>query len=185
MKTALFVDFDNIFLSLRSEGGEPAALRFANDPARWIRWLESTLLRHDEDEAAQRKRRILVRTCYLNPSRHGRFRSAFTAAAFRVVDCPSVTSLGKNSADIHMVMDILDTLASPTHLDEFIILSGDADFRPVLLRLRAHDRRTVLLTVGPSSAAYEGASDYVIRSEDFLEKALGFRAAAPPTEVPN
>ncbi|MEZ4406634.1 MAG: NYN domain-containing protein [Polyangiales bacterium] len=184
MKTALFVDFDNIFLSLRSEGGEPAALRFANDPARWIRWLEATLLRHDEDEAAQRKRRILVRTCYLNPSRHGRFRSAFTAAAFRVVDCPSVTSMGKNSADIHMVMDILDTLASPTHFDEFIILSGDADFRPVLLRLRAHDRRTVLLTVGPSSAAYEGASDYVIRSEDFLEKALGFRTGAQSTEVP-
>jgi hypothetical protein len=180
LKTALFVDFDNIFLSLRNEASEAIALRFANDPGRWIKWLESTALRHDEEEGAHRKRRTLIRNCYLNPGPHGRFRSAFTSAAFRVIDCPSVTMQGKNSADIHMVMDILDTLASATHIDEFIIFSGDADFRPVLLRLRAYDRRTVILTVGPSSAAFEGASDYVIRSDDFIEKGLGFAATPAP-----
>lgn len=183
LKTALFVDFDNIFLSLRNEGGESIALRFANDPGRWIKWLEATALRHD-DEGSHGKRRTLIRNCYLNPSRHGRFRSAFTSAAFRVIDCPSVTMQGKNSADIHMVMDILDTLASVTHIDEFIIFSGDADFRPVLLRLRAFDRRTVILTVGPSSAAFEGASDYVIRSDDFIEKGLGFAAMPAPAIAP-
>jgi len=184
MKTALFVDFDNIFLSLRNEVGEAVALRFANDPGRWIRWLESTALRHDEEEGAHRKRRTLIRNCYLNPSPHGRFRSAFTSSAFRVIDCPSVTMQGKNSADIHMVMDVLDTLANVTHIDEFIIFSGDADFRPVLLRLRAFDRRTVILTVGPSSAAFEGASDYVIRSDDFVEKGLGFASAPAPAATP-
>jgi len=182
LKTALFVDFDNIFLSLRNEGGESIALRFANDPGRWIKWLEATALRHDDD-GSHGKRRTLIRNCYLNPSRHGRFRSAFTSAAFRVIDCPSVTMQGKNSADIHMVMDILDTLAGATHIDEFIIFSGDADFRPVLLRLRAYDRRTVILTVGPSSAAFEGASDYVIRSDDFIEKGLGFAATPAPAAV--
>lgn len=180
LKTALFVDFDNIFLSLRNEAGEAIALRFANDPGRWIKWLEATALRHEEEEGAHRKRRTLIRNCYLNPGPHGRFRSAFTSAAFRVIDCPSVTMQGKNSADIHMVMDVLDTLANVTHIDEFIIFSGDADFRPVLLRLRAYDRRTVILTVGPSSAAFEGASDYVIRSDDFIEKGLGFATTPSP-----
>ncbi len=182
MKTALFVDFDNIFLSLRNEGGEAIALRFANDPARWVRWLESSALRHAADDSTPRKRRTLVRLCYLNPSRHGRFRSAFTSSAFRVIDCPSVTMQGKNSADIHMVMDILDALGGATHFDEFIIFSGDADFRPVLLRLRERDRRTVILTVGPSSTAFEAASDFVIRSDDFIEKALGF---ASTTSAPS
>jgi len=83
MKTALFVDFDNIFLSLRNEVGEAVALRFANDPGRWITWLESTALRHDEEEGAHRKRRTLIRNCYLNSSPQGRFRSAFTSSAFR------------------------------------------------------------------------------------------------------
>jgi len=184
MKTALFVDFDNIFLSLRNEVGEAVALRFANDPGRWIKWLESTTLRHDNEEGTHRKRRTLIRNCYLNPGPHGRFRSAFTSSAFRVIDCPSVTMQGKNSADIHMVMDILDTLTNVTHIDEFIIFSGDADFRPVLLRLRAYDRRTVILTVGPSSAAFEGASDYVIRSDDFIEKGLGCAASASSAALP-
>ena len=35
-------------------------------------------------------------------------------------------------------------LTHDTYFDEFIILSGDADFTPVLHRLRAHARRTVI-----------------------------------------
>jgi uncharacterized LabA/DUF88 family protein len=80
---------------------------------------------------------------------YGRFRPFFTRAAFRVVDCPPLTTRGKNSADIYMVLDILDALEHPTSFDEFILLSADADFTPVMLRLRAHDRRTVLLATGP------------------------------------
>lgn len=185
MRLALFVDFENVFSSLRTEAGEAVAVRFANDPLRWLRWIEQVPVAASEAGSAA-ARRVLVRTCYLNPSTSGRFRSAFTSAGFRVVDCPSVTLQGKNSADIHMVMDILDALAHPTRFDEFVILSGDADFRPVLLRLRAHDRRSVILTVGPSSSAYENASDQVIRSEEFVEQALGFagRPGSPPEPPP-
>lgn len=186
MRLALFVDFENVFSSLRTEAGEAVAVRFANDPLRWLRWIEQVPVATSEAATAG-ARRVLVRTCYLNPSTSGRFRSAFTSAGFRVVDCPSVTLQGKNSADIHMVMDILDALAHPTRFDEFVILSGDADFRPVLLRLRAHDRRSVILTVGPSSSAYENASDQVIRSEEFVEQALGFAGrpvSSPEAQLP-
>jgi hypothetical protein len=34
----------------------------------------------------------------------------------------------KNSADIHIVIDILDLLTRPTHFDEVILLSADADY---------------------------------------------------------
>jgi uncharacterized LabA/DUF88 family protein len=54
-----------------------------------------------------------------------------------VVDCPPLTQRGKTSADVYMVMDVLDALEHKTEFDEFIILSSDADFTPVLLRLRA------------------------------------------------
>lgn len=169
VRSALFVDFDNIYLGLQRE--DPvAAEQFATDPTRWLLWLQDILPNQDGDD---RKRKILLRRCYLNPSQFGRFRPYFTRSAFEVVDCPPLTSGGKTSADIHMVMDILDTLGHATRFDEFILLSGDADFTPVLLRLSKHDRRSAILAVGPASVAYKAACDLLIDQDTFLEEAIG------------
>jgi hypothetical protein len=168
VRTALFVDFDNIYLGLQRE--DPvAAEQFATDPTRWLLWLQDKLP-HPGDG---RRRKILFRRCYLNPSQFGRFRPYFTRSAIEVVDCPPLTSGGKTSADIHMVMDILDTLGHPTRFDEFILLSGDADFTPVLLRLSKHDRRSAILAIGPASVAYKAACDLLIDQDTFLEEAIG------------
>jgi hypothetical protein len=183
VRTALFVDFDNIYLGLQRED-PTAAEQFATDPTRWLLWLQDNLPHeHEEDD---RERKVLFRRCYLNPSQFGRFRPYFTRSAFEVVDCPPLTSGGKTSADIHMVMDILDTLSHPTRFDEFIILSGDADFTPVLLRLSKHDRRSAILAIGPASVAYKAACDLLIDQDTFLEEAIGAtpaqaaRAASSP-----
>ena len=170
VRTALFVDFDNIYLGLQRED-PTAAEQFATDPTRWLLWLQDSLPHeHEEDD---RKRKVLFRRCYLNPSQFGRFRPYFTRSAFEVVDCPPLTSGGKTSADIHMVMDILDTLGHATRFDEFILLSGDADFTPVLLRLSKHDRRSAILAIGPASVAYKAACDLLIDQDTFLEEAIG------------
>jgi hypothetical protein len=176
VRTALFVDFDNIYLGLQRED-PPAAELFATDPTRWLTWLQDNLPHQDGDG---RKRKILFRRCYLNPSQFGRFRPYFTRSAIEVVDCPPLTSGGKTSADIHMVMDILDTLGHVTPFDEFILLSGDADFTPVLLRLSKHDRRSAILAIGPASVAYKAACDLLIDQDTFLEEAIG----ATPSQSP-
>lgn len=169
LRSALFVDFDNIYLGLQRE--DPvAAEQFATDPGRWLLWLQDKLPTHNGDG---RRRMILFRRCYLNPSQFGRFRPYFTRSAFEVVDCPPLTSGGKTSADIHMVMDLLDTLSHVTRFDEFILLSGDADFTPVLLRLSKHDRRSAVLAIGPASVAYKAACDLLIDQDTFLEDAIG------------
>jgi hypothetical protein len=171
IKSALFVDFDNIYIGL-SKTDPQAAERFASDPARWLAWLERGIL----DSATQqaRPRSVLIRRCYPNPDAgFRRYRSFFTSAAFSVIDCPSMTRAGKNSADIYMVMDILDTLNHKTNFDEFIIFSGDSDFMPVLLRLRAYDRRTTTLAIDFMPPAYKAACDLVISEEEFIENALG------------
>src|SRR4051812_46660651 len=169
LRSALFVDFDNIYLGLQRE--DPvAAEQFATDPGRWLLWLQDKLPTHDGEG---RPRMILFRRCYLNPSQFGRFRPYFTRSAFEVVDCPPLTSGGKTSADIHMVMDLLDTLSHATRFDEFILLSGDADFTPVLLRLSKHDRRSSVLAIGPASVAYKAACDLLIDQDTFLEEAIG------------
>lgn len=173
IRAALFLDFDNIYTGLRKVHPK-AAEEFATNPTGWLAWFEQGMPTRDAESAGGDQRRaVLLRHCYLNPQHFGNYRAYFTRSAFRVVDCPSLTLQNKNSTDIHMVMDVLDALRLETHFDEFIILSGDSDFTPVLLRLRALDRRTVILTTGPASQAYKAASDRVISEDVFIEDGLG------------
>ncbi|MBV8203332.1 MAG: NYN domain-containing protein, partial [Acidobacteria bacterium] len=173
VRSALFVDFDNIYLGLQNEDPR-AAEQFATHPGRWLRWLQQDL---PDDSRTGRK--ILSRRCYLNPSQFSRFRPYFIRSAFEVVDCPPLTRGGKTSADIQMVMDIMDALGHVTRFEEFIILSGDADFTPVLLRLSRYDRRSVVLAAGPASAAYKAACDLLIDQDTFLEEAIGIGEGSP------
>jgi hypothetical protein len=175
IRSAVFVDFDNIYLGLQREDPN-AAEQFATNPSHWLQWLQEKLLNSTGDEGVRQKRKILFRRCYLNPSQFGRFRPYFTRSAFEVVDCPPLTSGGKTSADIQMVMDILDALGHATRFEEFIILSGDADFTPMLLRLSKHDRRSAVLAIGPASVAYKAACDLLIDQDTFLEEAIGVTA---------
>jgi hypothetical protein len=175
IRAALFVDFDNIYSGLKNVHPK-AAEEFATNPARWLAWFEQGMPPRGTGDAARVGRRtLLLRHCYLNPTAFSRYRAHFTRAAFRVVDCPPLTQQNKNSTDIHMVMDILDALRHDTRFDEFILLSGDSDFTPVLLRLRLHDRQTVVLTPGPAAQAYKAASDHVVSEDLFIEEALGIR----------
>jgi hypothetical protein len=123
----------------------------------------------------QQRKSVLLRRCYLSPHcGRNRYRKNFTQTAFSVVDCPTLAQ-GKNSADIHMVIDILDTLEHRTYFDKFIIFSGDSDFTPVLLRLRAHNRRTTILTIRDDAVvAYKAAADRVIDGKTFRTDAINF-----------
>lgn len=185
MKSALFVDFDNVYTQLRQV--QPAAAeRFARQPIEWIRWLIESLEIPDGHNPEAR-RRLLVRRCYLNPNWYQTYRHAFLRAGFEIVDCPPVTSQGKTSTDIHMVLDIIDLLQQQeTRYDEFIVMSADADFTPVLRKLRRHDRRTSVLAIGFPSAAYQASADLLIDERLFIEQALGLTAepAEPPAATP-
>ena len=167
--SALYVDFDNIYTRFL-EADPEAARAFGSAPYRWVRWIENHALRILYGEGV--RRRILKRTCYLNPQRYQEFRNPFIRSAFQVVDCPPLTSRGKTSTDIHLVMDCMDDLSHSTHFDEFIILSGDADVTPLLIRLQEHARRTLILSVGYSSPAYTAAASWRIREDWFLQQAL-------------
>ena len=168
IRTALFVDFDNVFGSLFAIK-QTAAQAFGRNPDAWLRFFETGMhAQQPGSDLPPAPRSILMRRCYLNPEgyidpartdrptdihepaeRSGAtpvhfrgFRGFFTRAGFSVIDCPRLTRGIKNSADIVMAMDIMDALAHPTRFEEFIILSADADFTPVLVRLREYDRRT-------------------------------------------
>lgn len=164
-KTALFVDFDNVFLCLKAI--DPAlADCFAKRPAEWLKQLEGT------------DRRFLIRRCYMNPSSFEEYRSYFIYSAFDVVDCPPITKQGKTLADMHMTIDIVDRLMHPTHFEEFMLFSADSDFTPVLQKLREYDRQTCVVLAGMSSAAYRASADEILPLTHILEEMLGLSASA-------
>jgi len=119
MKSALFVDFDNVYSQLKALQPE-AADRFARHPIEWLNWMMGSLPL-PSPHLPDASRRILVRRCYLNPVWYQGFRTGFLRAGFEIVDCPPVTSQGKTSTDIHMVLDIVELLEHETHYDEFIV----------------------------------------------------------------
>lgn len=170
MKSALFVDFDNVYSLLRQLQPR-AAEQFARHPDEWIQWLTRSFELPEPHDEGQR-RRLLVRRCYLNPNWYQAYRHAFLRAGFEIVDCPPVTSQGKTSTDIHLVLDAIDLLQHETHYDEFIVFSADADFTPLLRKLRRHDRRTTVLAIGFPSAAYQASADLLIPERVFVSDAL-------------
>jgi len=182
MKSALFVDFDNVFSLLRQLQPR-AAEQFARHPDEWIDWLIHSFELPEPHDEGQR-RRLLVRRCYLNPNWYQGYRHAFLRAGFEIVDCPPVTSQGKTSTDIHLVLDAVDLLQHETRYDEFIVFSADADFTPLLRKLRRHDRRTTVLAIGFPSAAYQASADLIIPERVFVSDALhagnGRDETAPP-----
>ena len=99
-------------------------------------------------------------------------RHHFLRAGFEIVDCPPLTQQLKNSSDIRMVMDVRDYLTHDTYFDEFVILSGDADFTPVLHRLRAHARRTVIFANDYTAAPYTAISDSEVRESNLISLLL-------------
>jgi hypothetical protein len=182
LRSALFVDFDNVIIGLRDNSPRAAEV-FGRSPELWLDWLTrvngSAPDGSEDRPAAPARRTILTRNCYLNPTQDLKgYRAFFTRAGFRVVDCPSLTQQGKSSSDIHMVMDILDILAHPVRYDEVIVMSADADFTSVMLRLRSHDRRTMTVSSSPVAHAYRAACDTVVSDEEFTTHLLSLQRPA-------
>jgi hypothetical protein len=177
LRTAMFVDFDNVYIGLRRLDPD-AAEAFATDPGHWLSELES-----GSDADGDFTRRFLVRACYLNPSVFSRFRPNFTRAGFQVVDCPSLTQQGKSSADINLVLDAVDALDADTRYDEFVIVSADADFTPLVQRCRAADRRVTIITASPAASAYRAVADTVITADDLAELVTAGQGAAEAADV--
>lgn len=183
--SAVFVDYDNIYLSLKRKS-EEAAKRFAKDASAWLHEIESgRLITATNAQFGGNDRRLVMNRCYGNPvprrNTHDNstdmnsfpfVRHHFLRAGFEVVDCPPLTAQLKNSSDIRMVMDVRDYLTHDTYFDEFIILSGDADFTPVLHRLRAHARRTVIFANDFTAAPYTAISDGEVREADLIQLIL-------------
>jgi hypothetical protein len=175
LHSALFIDYDNVRPEL--DRYDPAlGARFCNKPLVWLDALEKSMPLPAGSEAEGR--RIVSRRCYASPHLINNHRRNFTQTGLEVIDCPPLTTGLKNSADIYIVMDIVDYLQRYPNIEEFIILSADADFVPVLNRLRKELKKSVIFTSYNTTAAYKNCSDRTIQA-DFFAEHLAVERVAP------
>ncbi|MEA3292362.1 MAG: NYN domain-containing protein [Pseudomonadota bacterium] len=138
---AVFCDFENVALGVRE----------ANYAAFDIqKVLERLLL----------KGNIVVRKAYCDWARYKEFKAAMHEAAFELIEIPHVRQSGKNSADIRMVVDALDLCYTKSHVDVFVVVSGDSDFSPLVTKLRENNK--IVIGVGVK----QSTSDLLISSCD-------------------
>ena len=138
---ALFCDFENIALGVRDANYE----KFDIDKV-----LERLLL----------KGNIVVKKAYCDWERYKAFKAPMHEASFELIEIPHVRQSGKNSADIRMVVDALDLCYTKSHVDTFVIISGDSDFSPLVSKLRENAK--VVIGVGVKNST----SDLLIANCD-------------------
>jgi uncharacterized LabA/DUF88 family protein len=89
------------------------------------------------------KGRIVYKRAYCDWGSYRDFTREFHAHGVEMVDIPQTRQSGKNSADIHMVVDALDLCYAKQHIDIFALLSGDSDFSPLVSKLKENNKRVI------------------------------------------
>ncbi len=130
---ALFCDFENVALGVRDA-------KYAQFDIRKV--LERLLL----------KGSIVVKKAYCDWDRYKEFKATMHEAAFELIEIPHVRQSGKNSADIRMVVDALDLCYTKSHVDTFVIISGDSDFSPLVSKLRENNKYVIGIGVKDSTS---------------------------------
>jgi uncharacterized LabA/DUF88 family protein len=159
---AVFCDFENVALGVR----EAKYDRF--DIARV---LERLLL----------KGSIVVKKAYCDWERYKEFKAPMHSASFELIEIPHVRQSGKNSADIRMVVDALDLCYTKSHVNAFVIVSGDSDFSPLVSKLRENNKMVIGVGVKKSTSdLLVSACDEFIYYDDLVRQRTPRPAASPP-----
>jgi uncharacterized protein (TIGR00288 family) len=130
---ALFCDFENVALGVRESKYDKFDIN---------KVLERLLL----------KGSIVVKKAYCDWERYREFKAPMHEAAFELIEIPHVRQSGKNSADIRMVVDALDLCYTKSHVDTFVIISGDSDFSPLVSKLRENNKTVIGVGVKNSTS---------------------------------
>jgi uncharacterized protein (TIGR00288 family) len=132
-RLSLFIDFENIALGVR----------------------DAQYKKFDIHLVLQRlieKGRIVFKKAYADWTRYSEYKREFHEAAIELIDIPQRNYSAKNSADIRMVVDAMDLVASKGHITTFVICSGDSDFSPLVSKLKENDKNVIGVGVKNSTS---------------------------------
>lgn len=137
-EVALFIDWENVRYSmLNLHGQEP-------DPIK----MRDKALRYGP---------LVVAKAYADFSEHEGFRRKLDVAGIESEHYPLKLTSGRrqSSADLQMVIDIIDTVLDRPQVKTFILMTGDRDFIRIAARLRNRFSKTVVISGVPGSLSQD------------------------------
>jgi uncharacterized LabA/DUF88 family protein len=135
---ALFVDWENIRYSmLNLHGQEP-------DPVK----LRDKALKYGA---------LVVAKAYADFDEHESFRRRLDVAGIEAEHYPLKMANGRrqSSADLHMAIDVIDTVLDRPQVRTFILMTGDRDFIRIAARLRNRFGKNVVISGVPGSLSHD------------------------------
>jgi uncharacterized protein (TIGR00288 family) len=126
LKLAVFIDFDNIEIGVKS------TLHREFDVAAVL-------------DALKERGEIVTCVAYANWGRQEAATRAMTEHAVQMVQRDPSPRGDKNGADINLALDALEMAFTHDHINAFAIVSGDSDFMALLNKLKQYDKRVFVL----------------------------------------
>jgi uncharacterized protein (TIGR00288 family) len=122
MKIAVFIDFDNIEIGVKS------TLHREFDVAAVL-------------DALKERGEIVTKFAYANWGRQESATRALSEHAVQMVQRDPSPRGDKNGADINLALDALEMAFTHDHINAFAIVSGDSDFIALVNKLKQYDKR--------------------------------------------
>ncbi|MPY86533.1 MAG: NYN domain-containing protein [Luteitalea sp.] len=126
LKIAVFIDFDNIEIGVKTTLGG----RF--DPGAVL-------------EAIKERGEVVTKIAYGDWTRAGDHSRELTQHGIQMVQRSLTPGGDKNGADINLALDALEMAFTHNHINAFVIVGGDSDFMALVEKLKQYDRKVIVV----------------------------------------
>jgi uncharacterized LabA/DUF88 family protein len=126
LNIAVFIDFDNIEIGVRSTLNEHFDV--------------GTIL-----DAIKERGEVVTKIAYADWTRAGEYSRALTQHAIRLVQRNLTPGGDKNGADINLALDALEMAFTHPHINAYVIVGGDSDFLSLVEKLKQYDKKVFVV----------------------------------------
>ena len=126
MNIAVFIDFDNIEIGVKTTLGQQFDVGAVLD-------------------AIKERGEVVTKIAYADWTRAGEYSRALTQHAIRLVQRNLTPGGDKNGADINLALDALEMAFTHQHINAYVIVGGDSDFLSLVEKLKQYDKKVFVV----------------------------------------
>jgi uncharacterized LabA/DUF88 family protein len=126
LKIAVFIDFDNIEIGVKTTLGQPFDI--------------AAIL-----EGIKERGEVVTKVAYGDWKRAGDHGRLLSQHAIRMVQRNLTPGGDKNGADINLALDALEMAFTHDHINAFVIVGGDSDFITLVEKLKQYDKKVFVV----------------------------------------